>query len=82
MEQQRFLEAEEIYRADLGLNDTLARPCQHPGNVWSLHGLHECLVRREDSTEIVLVKQQLDQVLARAQVPVKSSCYCRPGVEA
>ena len=38
-------EAEAVYRADLGLDDTLPRPCQHPGNVWSLHGYHECLTR-------------------------------------
>jgi hypothetical protein len=46
MEAGRFDEAEAVYRADLGLDDTLARACQHPGNVWSLHGLHECLTRR------------------------------------
>ena len=39
-------EAEAVYRADLGLDPTLSRACQHPGNPWSLHGLHECLVRR------------------------------------
>jgi hypothetical protein len=24
----------------------LSRACQHPDNLWSLHGLHECLTRR------------------------------------
>lgn len=77
MEQKQFSEAEQIYRSDLGLNDTLARPCQHPGNVWSLHGFRECLVNRGDTVELVHIQHQLDQVLARAEVPVTASCYCR-----
>ncbi len=77
MEQQRFDEAEEIYRADLGLSDSLPRPCQHPGNIWALHGLHECLTRRGETGEAVYVKRQLDKVAARADVPVGASCFCR-----
>ena len=45
LEQGRVEEAAEVYAADLGLDPTLSRPCQHPGNVWSLHGYHECLQR-------------------------------------
>ena len=45
LEQERVEEAEAVYRADLGLDGTLARACQHPENVWSLHGFHECLMR-------------------------------------
>ncbi len=77
MEQQRYDEAESIYQADLGLDQTLPRPCQHPGNLWSLHGLHECLDRRGAQVEAVYVKQPLDRVLARADVPVGASCFCR-----
>lgn len=77
MEQQLFEEAEGVYRADLGLDETLARPCQHPRNVWSLHGLHECLVRRGELTEAKHVKLQLDQAAARATVPIHASCFCR-----
>ncbi|MEM1222775.1 MAG: tetratricopeptide repeat protein, partial [Verrucomicrobiota bacterium] len=77
MEQGHFEEAEAIYRADLGLDSTLSRACQHPGNVWSLHGLHECLTRRSEQTEAAHIKLQLDKALARAAVPVKSSCFCR-----
>ena len=77
MEQQRFDEAEEIYRADLGYSDALPRPCQHPGNVWALHGLHECLSRRNEQHEIVYVKHLLDKVQARADVAIGASCYCR-----
>jgi hypothetical protein len=47
----RLDEAEAVYRADLGLDPTLARACQHPQNVWSLHGLHECLTRRGETVE-------------------------------
>ena len=45
LEQGRVEEADAVYRADLGLDDTLPRACQHPDNVWSLHGYHECLFR-------------------------------------
>ncbi len=77
LEQGRVDEAEAVYRADLGLDQTLSRACQHPNNLWSLHGLHECLTRRGETTEALLIKQQLDQALARAEVPVHASCYCR-----
>ena len=40
-EQRHYVEAEQIYRADLGLNDELQRCAQHPDNVWSLHGFVE-----------------------------------------
>ena len=77
MEARKFDEAEAVYRADLGLDGTLARPCQHPRNVWSLHGLHECLVRRGEHTEARHLKLLLDQAVARATVPIRASCYCR-----
>jgi tetratricopeptide (TPR) repeat protein len=77
MEQGRFAEAEAIYRADLGLDGTLRRACQHPDNVWSLHGLYECLARRGERVEAPLIKQRLDLALARTDVPVKASCFCR-----
>ncbi|MGI9405127.1 MAG: hypothetical protein ACR2O4_02050, partial [Hyphomicrobiaceae bacterium] len=77
IEQDQFEEAEAVYRADLGLDSTLSRACQHPGNVWSLHGLHECLAQRGDSIELRQVRLQLDKALARAEVPVRASCYCR-----
>ena len=76
-EQGEFEEAEALYRADLGLDDQLRRPCQHPDNVWSLHGLHECLVRRGDTIEAPLIRQRLDLALARADVPINASCFCR-----
>jgi tetratricopeptide (TPR) repeat protein len=51
LEQGRLAEAEDVYRADLGFDGKLARSSQHPENVWSLHGLHECLTRRGDTVE-------------------------------
>ncbi|MEO1312313.1 MAG: hypothetical protein AAFV27_00365 [Pseudomonadota bacterium] len=77
LEQNHLEEAEAVYRADLGLDDTLSRASQHPGNIWSLHGLHECLSRRGETVEIRHIKQQLDRAVARADVPVTSSCFCR-----
>ena len=79
MEQGKLEEAEAIYRADLGLDQTLRRPCQHPDNVWSLHGLHECLARRGEHLERAHIKRRLDLALARADVKIESSCYCRMG---
>ncbi|MGB0848669.1 MAG: hypothetical protein ACPGSM_18195 [Thiolinea sp.] len=77
IEQKQFAEAEAVYRADLGLDSTLSRACQHPNNVWSLHGLHECLIERGELVESRQVKLQLDKAKARADVEIKASCYCR-----
>ncbi len=77
LEQNRAEEAEVVYRADLGMDPTLSRACQHQGNLWSLHGLYECLTRRGEKVEAVLIKQQLDKALARSEVPVYASCFCR-----
>jgi tetratricopeptide (TPR) repeat protein len=77
LEQDRVEEAEAVYRADLGLDGTLARACQHPGNVWSLHGYHECLTRLGKHEQAAIIGQQLTIAAARADVPVTASCYCR-----
>lgn len=77
LEQNRLDEAEAVYRADLGLDTTLSRACQHPQNVWSLHGLHECLVRRGETVELPHIRQQLRRAQARASMPIRASCYCR-----
>ncbi len=73
----RWEEAEAVYRADLGLDPTLPRALQNPRNVWALHGLHECLKRRGEETERRHIRSQLDLALARAEVPIRASCYCR-----
>ncbi|KOV69481.1 hypothetical protein ADL00_10890 [Streptomyces sp. AS58] len=77
LEQGRVEEAAAVYRADLGLDDTLPRPLQHPGNVWALHGLHECLVRLGRTGEARILAQQLKMAAAVADVPVEASCFCR-----
>jgi tetratricopeptide (TPR) repeat protein len=77
LEQGRAEEAEAVYRSDLGLDGKLSRACQHLENVWSLHGLYECLSRRGETVEAPLIKQRLDLALARAEVPVRASCFCR-----
>jgi tetratricopeptide (TPR) repeat protein len=58
LEQGRVAEAEAIYRSDLGLDGALSRACQHPDNLWSLHGPHECLARRGETVEATLIKQR------------------------
>ncbi|MBO1332199.1 hypothetical protein [Streptomyces sp. VRA16 Mangrove soil] len=82
LEQDRVAEAEAVYRADLGLDDTLPRAQQHPGNVWALHGFHECLVRLGRDGEARIVAQQLKIAAALADVPVEASCFCRGATEA
>ena len=77
LEQGHVEEAAAVYAADLGLDPTLARCCQHPGNVWSLHGYHECLQRLGRSAEAVIIGQQLALATARADVPIRASCACR-----
>jgi tetratricopeptide (TPR) repeat protein len=77
LEQGEVESAAAVYAADLGLDDTLARACQHPNNVWSLHGYHECLVRLDRTDEAAQLKPQLDRALAGADVQINSSCFCR-----
>jgi hypothetical protein len=77
LEQGRVAEAEAVYRADLGLDGKLARACQNPDNVWALHGLHECLVKTGQKAEARLIKQRLDIANARADAPIRASCFCR-----
>jgi Flp pilus assembly protein TadD len=79
LEQDRVEEAEAVYRADLGLDDTLPRANQHPGNVWSLHGYHECLLRLGKTEQARIIRQQLDLAAAHADVPINASCACRLG---
>ena len=77
LEQGHIDEAEAIYRADLGLDNSLSRARQHMENVWSLHGLHECLVMRGATAEAAMIRQRFELAQARADVPIKASCFCR-----
>jgi tetratricopeptide (TPR) repeat protein len=77
LEQGEVELARGIYAADLGVESTLPRACQHPNNVWSLHGYHECLIRLGRIDEAGRIKPQLDRALALADVQIQSSCFCR-----
>ena len=79
LEQGEVAMAAEVYAADLGLDATLPRACRHPNNVWSLHGYHECLVRLGYAEQAGALRPQLDRALARADVAIESSCFCRVG---
>ena len=76
LEQGYVEEAAAVYRADLGFDAVLSRPCQHPDNVWSLFGYHACLVRLGREEEARIINQRLDLAKARASIPVEASCYC------
>ncbi|HEY5855598.1 MAG TPA: tetratricopeptide repeat protein [Aldersonia sp.] len=77
LEQGQVAEAAAVYAADLGFDATLSRPCQHPGNVWSLHGYHECLQRLGRTEEATIIGRQLELAQARADMPIRASCACR-----
>ncbi len=77
LEQGHVELAAEAYAADLGVDATLSRPCQHPGNVWSLHGYHECLQRMGRTAEAAAIGRQLELAKAHADVPILASCACR-----
>ncbi len=80
LEQDRTEEAEQVYRADLGLEDTLSRPSQHPDNVWSLHGYVECLRRTGKSEQAKAMQQRLNRALQDTDVTIAASCCCRTQV--
>jgi tetratricopeptide (TPR) repeat protein len=79
LEQGRVEEALQAYRADLGLDDTLSRASWHLDNVWSLHGYVECLKRLGRDLEAAAVRTRLDLAMARADVDITASCFCRVG---
>jgi tetratricopeptide (TPR) repeat protein len=70
-------EAEQVYRADLGLDGVLMWAKRHVNNVWSLHGLAECLRVKGKAAELALVEPQLALAMARTDQPITSSCHCR-----
>ncbi len=76
-EQGHFAEAEDVYRTDLGLNNTLQRCAQHPDNVWALHGLVECLEKQQISEQLPELRIKLKAAQAKTDVPITSSCLCR-----
>jgi hypothetical protein len=81
LDQGHVSEAEQVYRDDLGLSGTVQRCVQHPDNVWALHGLAECLKRRGEPDELPGVRDRLRAALAKADVPISSSCLCRTSMQ-
>jgi hypothetical protein len=77
VEQGHLEEAAAVYRADLGLDDSLPRALRHPNNVWSLHGYHECLSRLGHDEEAAAIQEDLDAAQAHTDVPIVASCACR-----
>jgi len=70
-------EAEQLYRADLGLDNTFSRGLQHPLNLPRLHGYVECLTLQGKHTEAAAAQARLKLAMAHADVPIHASCYCR-----
>ncbi len=70
LDQDQAEEAEKVYRADLKL---------HPMNGWALHGLSESLHQQGRDKEADAVSAQFRTAWSRADVTIKSSCYCRKG---
>ena len=70
LEQGKVEEAKAVYRSDLGL---------HPSNGWALHGLAECLRREGRDQDADAVDAKFRESWARADITIKSSCYCRKG---
>ncbi len=70
MKQQRFAEAEQIYRHDLA---------RLPENGWSLLGLAESLRKQKKNADEVAQRQaQFEKVWAKADLNITTSCLCQP----
>src|SRR5262245_36784699 len=70
MKQQRFAEAEQVYRDDLA---------RLPENGWSLFGLTESLRKqKKNADEVARTKAKFERVWAKADLTITSSCLCQP----
>jgi tetratricopeptide (TPR) repeat protein len=81
LEQGHVEEATIVYRADLGLDYTLVRPSQHPGNIWSLVGYAECCERSGDKAALAAIRPELEKARKIADASITVSCFCRTGHE-
>jgi tetratricopeptide (TPR) repeat protein len=68
LEQGQVEEAEKVYRRDLE---------RHPENGWALVGLEECLRRANRTDEADAVLARFRKSWERADVEIRSSCFCR-----
>jgi tetratricopeptide (TPR) repeat protein len=70
MKQQRFAEAEQVYRDDLA---------RLPENGWSLLGLAESLRKqKKNPDEVAQTQSKFKKVWAKADLTITSSCLCQP----
>jgi hypothetical protein len=63
-------EAEQVYRDDLQ---------RLPENGWSLFGLSESLALQGKNAQAAPVRARFAQMWRRADVTIRSSCFCQPG---
>ena len=70
MKQQRFAEAEQVYRNDLA---------RLPENGWSLLGLAESLRKqKKNADEVAQTQAKFRTVWAKADLTITTSCLCQP----
>ncbi|HET9480144.1 MAG TPA: hypothetical protein VFP98_00170, partial [Candidatus Polarisedimenticolia bacterium] len=67
----RHKDAEAVYREDLK---------RLPANGWSLFGLARSLRMQDRNEEAARVEAEFEKAWAGADTPLKSSCFCQPGV--
>jgi tetratricopeptide (TPR) repeat protein len=71
MQAKRFAEAEQVYRDDLA---------RLPNDAWALFGLAEALRYQHRLNEAKTVDEQFKVMWAKADIPLRSSCLCQPGL--
>src|SRR5437764_433076 len=70
MKQQRFAEAQQVYRDDLA---------RLPENGWSLLGLAESLRKqKKNADEVAQTQAKFKKVWAKADLTITTSCLCQP----
>lgn len=70
MKQQRFAEAEQVYREDLA---------RLPENGWSLLGLAQSLRKQnKNAREMSITQARYEKTWAKADLTITSSCLCQP----
>jgi tetratricopeptide (TPR) repeat protein len=67
----RHVEAEQVFREDLR---------RTPANGWALYGLARVLDLRNQKAESKRVHAQFEAVWEKADVEIKSACFCQQGV--
>ena len=76
LEQGHIEEAAKTYAQDLGLDDSIASAHQHPNNIWSLQGYHECLTKLGRKVEARIIRQGLEIAISVADIKIGKSCFC------